>query len=134
MSDSLQPYELQPTRLVCPLGFSRQEYCKGLPCPPGDFPNPGIKPTSFMSPVLADEFFTTSATWEAQIIWLIPKRLTVGKDVEDKECSQWEIKGLKPFGKPVWKFLEKFDVSFINNSVITLLNMWIPKKMMIKSP
>ena len=39
----------------------------GLPCPPpGDLPNPGIKPVSFMSPALAGGFFTTSATWEAQ--------------------------------------------------------------------
>ena len=29
------------------IGFSRQEYWSGLPCPPpGDFPNPGIKPRS----------------------------------------------------------------------------------------
>jgi len=29
------------------LGFSRQEYCNGLPFPsPGDFPNPGIEPGS----------------------------------------------------------------------------------------
>ena len=29
------------------IGFSRQEYWNGLPCPPpGDFPNPGIKPRS----------------------------------------------------------------------------------------
>ena len=28
-------------------GFSRQEYWSGFPCPPpGDLPNPGIKPTS----------------------------------------------------------------------------------------
>ena len=33
--------------------------------PPGDIPNPGIKPRSLMSPVLAGGFFTTSATWEA---------------------------------------------------------------------
>ena len=31
------------------LGFSRQEHWSGLPCPPpGDLPNPGIKPRSFM--------------------------------------------------------------------------------------
>ena len=48
------------------MGFSRQEYCSGLPCPPAeDFPNPGIKSTSPMSPGLAGRFFTTSATWEA---------------------------------------------------------------------
>jgi len=29
------------------IGFSRQEYWSGLPCPfPGDLPDPGIKPTS----------------------------------------------------------------------------------------
>ena len=32
------------------MGFSRQEYWSGLPCPsPGDRPNPGIKPASLMS-------------------------------------------------------------------------------------
>ena len=29
------------------MGFSRQEYCSGLPCPPPrDLPDPGIKPAS----------------------------------------------------------------------------------------
>ena len=45
------------------LGFSRQEYCSGLPCPPPrDLPNPGIEPTYLLSPALAGGFFTTSAT------------------------------------------------------------------------
>ena len=30
-----------------------------------NLPNPGIKPTSLMPPVLAGGFFTTSTTWEA---------------------------------------------------------------------
>ena len=39
------------------MGFSRQEYCSGLPFPPpGDLPPPGIKP---VSPALAEGFFTT---------------------------------------------------------------------------
>ena len=43
LSDSLRPHGLQPARLLCPWGFSRQEYWSGLPCPlPGDLPNPGI--------------------------------------------------------------------------------------------
>ena len=34
-------------------GFSRQEYWRGLPCPPpGDLSNPGIEPRSLMSPAL----------------------------------------------------------------------------------
>ena len=45
------------------LGFSRQEYWSGLPCPPpGDLPDPGIKPASLLSPALAGRFFTTRAT------------------------------------------------------------------------
>jgi len=48
------------------MGFSRQEYWGGLPCPPpGDVPDPGIKPASLMSPALAGGFFTTNTTWEA---------------------------------------------------------------------
>ena len=46
------------------MGFSRQEYWSGFPCPPpGDLPDPGIEPSSVMSPALAGWFFTTSATW-----------------------------------------------------------------------
>ena len=47
ISESLQLHGLQPARLLCPWGFSRQEYWRGLPFPPpGDLPTPGIKPTS----------------------------------------------------------------------------------------
>ena len=47
------------------MGFSRWEYWSALPCPPpGDLPNPGIKPASLMSPALGGGFFTISATWE----------------------------------------------------------------------
>ena len=50
------------------MGFSRQEYWSGLPCPPpGDLPNPGIELVSPMSPALTDRFFTTSTTWEAHL-------------------------------------------------------------------
>ena len=45
----------------------------GLPFPPpGDLPDPGMKPRSLMSPALASGFFTTRATWEALIsVWLV---------------------------------------------------------------
>ena len=44
VSDSLRPHGLQPTRLLYPWGFSRQENWSALPCPaPGDLPNPGMK-------------------------------------------------------------------------------------------
>ena len=36
------------------MGFSRQGYWSGLPCPsPGDLPDPGIEPTSLISLALA---------------------------------------------------------------------------------
>ena len=42
------------------MGFSRQEYCSGLPFPPEeDLPNPGIELTSAVSPALAGGFFST---------------------------------------------------------------------------
>jgi len=35
------------------MGFSRQEYWTAFPCPPpGDLPNPGIKPVSPAAPAL----------------------------------------------------------------------------------
>jgi len=47
------------------MGFSRQEYWSGLPFPPpGDLPNPGIKPMSPEPPAfpaLTGRFFTTKS-------------------------------------------------------------------------
>ena len=50
------------------IGFFRQEYWSGLPCPSlGNLLNPWIEPLSLTTPALAGEFFTTSTTWETQI-------------------------------------------------------------------
>ena len=62
--------------VACPaplsMGFSRQVYQSGLSFPsPGNLANPGIEPTSLMSPALAGQFFTTGTTWEA------PKQILV---------------------------------------------------------
>ena len=52
------------------IGFSRQECWSGLPHPPpGDLPNPGIKPMSLTFPASAGRFLTTSATWKALEKW-----------------------------------------------------------------
>ena len=48
------------------MGFTRQEYCSGLPFPtPGDLPDPRIKP---MSPAFGGMFFNNSATQEAPFL------------------------------------------------------------------
>ena len=54
VSDSATLRTQAPTPMVpLSMGFSRQEYWSGLPCPPpGDLPNSGIKPTSPASPAL----------------------------------------------------------------------------------
>ena len=52
------------------MGFSRQEYWSGLPCPPpGDLPDPGIEPESLSSPALEGGFFIISVTWAAQYLF-----------------------------------------------------------------
>ena len=52
-----------PHQALLSVGFSRQEYWSGLPCPPPrDLPDPGITPTSLTSLALAEGLFTTIAT------------------------------------------------------------------------
>ena len=42
------------------MGFSMQEYWRGLPCPsPGDLPDSETEPTSLVSPALTGRLFTT---------------------------------------------------------------------------
>ena len=68
MSDSLWLIYCRPPGSPVP-GISRQEYLRGFSCPPpGDLPNPGLKPISLTSPALAGVFFTTSTKWEARIL------------------------------------------------------------------
>ena len=60
-------YFVTPLAVACqtPLSmeFSRQEYWNRWSfLSPGDHPNPGIKPMSFVSPALAGRFFTNWAT------------------------------------------------------------------------
>ena len=46
VSDSVTPWTVD-RQAPLSMGFFRQEYWSGLPCPPpGDLPNPGIKPGS----------------------------------------------------------------------------------------
>ena len=60
VSDSVTPWTVA-RQAPLSKGFSRQEYWSGLPCPPpGDLPNPGIKPTPPAAPALTGRFFTRS--------------------------------------------------------------------------
>ena len=51
--------------------FSRQESWSGLlRLLPGDLSDPGIKPTSHMSPASAGGFFINGTSWEAQYVFI----------------------------------------------------------------
>ena len=83
------------------MGFCRQEYWSGLPCPPpGDLPNPRIEPMSLMSHALASRFFTTRTTRETTcgprpILFLLQPQFALGKGrIQHKEI----FKGSSIFG------------------------------------
>jgi len=86
MSNSLQPYGLWPTRLLCSWDSPGKKHWNGLPYPP----------TSLMSPALAGGFFTTSIIWEALCVCVcvciyicvyIKKNLELPKWLSGKEYA-----------------------------------------------
>ena len=61
----LQAYEQTVSCQALFMGFSRQEYWRGVPFPPPwDRPNPGIEPTS---PALPGRFFNTAPLGKSQL-------------------------------------------------------------------
>ena len=67
VSNSLQPYGLQPARLLCPRDFPGENTgvsCHAFPLQ-RIFPTQGLNPHLIMSLILAGRFLTTSASWEA---------------------------------------------------------------------
>ena len=56
------------------MGFSRQECWSGLPCPPpGDLPDPGIKPVSPVAPAFQVDFFLP-LSHQGSPPWWLPKK------------------------------------------------------------
>ena len=69
VSDSATSWTVA-ARLLCPWGFSRQEYRSALPCPPpGDLSNSGLEPRSPVSLAFTDELFATEPHGKPCIIW-----------------------------------------------------------------
>ena len=66
VSGPVRPSGLQASTLLA-VGFSGQEHCSELPFPPpGDLPNPGIKPASPVSPALQAEPLLTEPSGKPQ--------------------------------------------------------------------
>ena len=58
-----------PRTVACQIPLFMGFSWSGLPCSlPGDLPDPGTELKSLMSPALAGRLFTTSSTWEDEII------------------------------------------------------------------
>ena len=78
------------------MGFSRQEYWSGLPCPrPGDLPDPDTELRSPTSSALAGGFFSISITWETQ--WQIKSQLS-----SKGMCLSWHFITMKHSWKVHW--------------------------------
>ena len=116
MSDCLQPYRLVAHQALLSMGFSRQNYGSGLPCSLlEDFPNPGIKPASLMSPALAGGFFTTSTTtwWAEKVLSSLyakklreaenGKRSPLVSSLRSRRCFllRWGHRWLEDYGDPL---------------------------------
>ena len=91
------PWTIIACQAPTSMGFSRQKYWNGLPLPtPEDLLHPGVESTSLTSPPLAAGFFTTRATWKAQIIpgWLVKKKLMVFPQGANHvyKCISWSLK------------------------------------------
>ena len=81
------------------MGFPRQEDWRGLPCPPGDLPNLGIKPVSLMSSALSVMFFITSITWEALELRGNLSEVAIHWVVIYKTSTKHEVSVRKPLQK-----------------------------------
>uniref|UniRef100_G3N0Q5 LY6/PLAUR domain containing 6 n=1 Tax=Bos taurus TaxID=9913 RepID=G3N0Q5_BOVIN len=80
------------------MGFSRQEYWSGLPCPPpGDLPDPGIEPESLTSPALAEtRYCYTQHTMEVTGNSIsVTKRCVPLEDCLSTGCRDSEHEGHK---------------------------------------
>ena len=95
--------------LLCPWGFPGKKTGVGCHFLPGDLSNPGIKPTSLVSPALANVFFTTSASWKVPYNSLgvfkenwIPACLTGGRPaLWSGGLRRWER--MRPSSNPMKK-------------------------------
>ena len=117
--------------------FPRQEHCSGLPFPPpGDLPDPGIKPTAFLvSPALTGRFFTTARPgkslgihWRTSNVevmwsyWLLFLSLGFLKflcgDNYHADCYKWLFSWEIIREEKSWIWREEYKVSHIVNILL----------------
>ena len=92
MSNFLWSHGMQPTRLLFPWGFFRQEYWSGLPWPPpGDLPNPGIETSVHPSS-------NSNLAWNcwslSEIKQTEAKRVVINGPRKGRQDLGWELQGV----------------------------------------
>ena len=101
---TLCDHGLQPARLLCPWGFSRQEHWSGLPCPPpGDLPNPRIKSRS---PTLQEDSLPSEPTGKPQksqnnfisCWWEMERKYSREDCVGDKQMIRYNLNMVTALG------------------------------------
>ena len=121
MSDSLWSHELQPTRLLCPWGFSRQEYWSGLPCPPvGDFPDAGTEP---MSPTLQVDSLLSEPPGKPKntgtgSLSLLQRIFLTQETNRGLLHCRWILYQLSYQGSPIWISIFRFKERTQENSSV----------------
>ena len=85
------------------MGFSRQEYWRGLPCPPlRDLPNPGMKPRSpalQADSLLSEPHTIGESCWTRKLSLLFSEEVRTELDTQDKQVLMWLRR------KSMWKCL-----------------------------
>ena len=106
-----------PARLY--MGFSRQQYCSGLPFPtPGELPDPRIES---MSPAFAGRFFTSSVTQEGPFLMDKPfyfEDIMCAKDImtswhKDFIMTKWH----KDFTQSCLTLSDPMDCNSLSSSI-----------------
>ena len=104
------------------MGFPRQEIGVGSHALfQGDLPDPGIKPTSLMSPALTDGVFANSATWEEEICStkpsLVAQMLTNLPAVQETQIQSLDQEDLQEKGMATYSSILAWESPWTDNLV-----------------
>ena len=121
------------------MGFSRQEYWRGLPCPPpGDLPNPRTEPTSPAFPALAGRFFTAEPpgkpkfTLSPNKIWHI--KFSVHLYIIARTWKQPRCPSADKWIRKLWYiYTMEYYSAIKNNTFESVLMIWIKLEPIIQS-
>ena len=110
------------------MGFSKQEYWSGLPCPPpGDFPDTGIKPVSPEASALQPDFLPLSKWWSLIYVYACVYKGPYSQSYvfSSSHVWIWELDHKEGWVPKNWCFLivlEKTFESPLNSKKIKLVN------------